>query len=229
MRREAQYTNLMQYSSWLMSTFSTTGPFQLLTLVGFERNRSQSELFRTALGMTIASAGLFALMGLVIFAVSFPISKKRHSMVLRGIEQHRSGTDVVDPFTRKLLPPPMAYAQPIQDRYWCLYSFARWEQRMALRWLPKRPFTALRLLVSSLLVLWLSLLLMFVTLWWNFPDLYNVVGYAAVLSVTFAFYHVLRLRQVTKLKAFCKGNDEHGRTMMQQYIADKFFETYAVN
>lgn len=121
----------MQFFSWFMSTLSTTGPFQLLDLLGFKRNQEQSGELRIALALTLASAGIFSLLGLVIFVAYFPISKQKHNLILRGLEQHRKGAEAVDPLTKQVVPATSFFPRKAWDIYWELYTFAIWEFKMA--------------------------------------------------------------------------------------------------
>jgi Na+/melibiose symporter-like transporter len=42
MRREALYSNIMQFFNWYMSMFSTSAPFLVLQLLGFEADQMQT-------------------------------------------------------------------------------------------------------------------------------------------------------------------------------------------
>ena len=42
MRREALYSNIMQFFNWYMSAFSTSVPFILLAKLGFDADAQQS-------------------------------------------------------------------------------------------------------------------------------------------------------------------------------------------
>ena len=45
LRREALYSNIMQFFNWYMSMFSTSAPFLVLQMLGFNADQAQTVIF----------------------------------------------------------------------------------------------------------------------------------------------------------------------------------------
>lgn len=105
MRREATYSNIMQFCNWFMSVLSITLPFAVLSILGFDADRRQSvfeistifhqivtwsqERVIDGLSYLVGSAGLFSLVAAILLFF-YPISKQKYHAILNAIAAHKA-------------------------------------------------------------------------------------------------------------------------------------------
>jgi len=213
MRREATYSNLMQFFNWYLSCFSTTLPFVVLSVTGFISDKPvQTHEVILSMNILVASAGLFSLLS-VLFMLVYPIGKVKHEAILEGIRRHSEGLDAIDPFTKRIIR-PHSHKSAIEDaNFWLLYSYTNFELRLALN----RGVGALKLLLLCFMLLWTLSALAGVFLWCKFPDYYSVWGYVIIFGTFMFLYDVLRLHSCWKVERLASGPF----VAIQKYLVDQ--------
>eukprot|EP01114_Cavostelium_apophysatum_P020861 TRINITY_DN7111_c0_g1_i1.p1 TRINITY_DN7111_c0_g1~~TRINITY_DN7111_c0_g1_i1.p1 ORF type:complete len:632 (-),score=97.87 TRINITY_DN7111_c0_g1_i1:31-1926(-) len=208
-RREATYNNVMQYFNWYMSVFSSTLPFLLMSLAGYNANTVQTPHVRSTIGILVASPAIASVLSALVM-LKYPITKQKYYQILAGIQKHQNGQTALDPITNERIPPHSLKTEKETDNYWLMYSFSFFELRRGIRRKSK-----VRVIIL-LLITWWSLLFAGACVGWHYlPDYYYVWGYTAMLALTFMIYNFLRLKEV---QAFIK-NPQIDSLSIIQYLS----------
>eukprot|EP01114_Cavostelium_apophysatum_P012749 TRINITY_DN2924_c0_g1_i2.p1 TRINITY_DN2924_c0_g1~~TRINITY_DN2924_c0_g1_i2.p1 ORF type:complete len:654 (-),score=128.04 TRINITY_DN2924_c0_g1_i2:1306-3267(-) len=197
LRREATFTNIMQFCNWFMNALSTTAPFVILNLIGFQNVKTQTEEVNFGISLLVASPAIFFLVaGLVL--IKYPISKQKYYAILDGIKMHKQGMPAVDPLTKEIISPPVTSGEEF-DTFWLLYTFPRSFLRKAMT-----NKASLQYFPVGMIVLGIVIAVVFGFLWHQFPTYYYVTGYILMGGVCLSAFYILHLvaaRQVLKDRA----------------------------
>ncbi|MEJ2132750.1 MAG: MFS transporter, partial [Gammaproteobacteria bacterium] len=105
-RREAQYGALWSVITKFAVIPSMSVPLAILATVGYVPNVEQSETVQFAIraifGLAPASTAAIAF----VIACFYPISRRVHEQIWRGIDQHARGESALDPITGHIVRPP---------------------------------------------------------------------------------------------------------------------------
>ena len=129
-RREAQYGALWSIMTKFMVIPSMSVPLAILASVGYVPNVPQSGdvqlAIRAIFGLAPASTALIAF----LLALRYPITKRVHDDVLKGIAAHGRRESAMDPISGKRVSPPSDQVEE-EELSWFLDHFSFGELRLA--------------------------------------------------------------------------------------------------
>ncbi len=203
-RREAQFGALWSIMTKFMVIPSMSVPLAILASVGYVPNVEQSESVQLTIRLIFcfgpATTATFAL----LIGFFYPIDKQTHERIQKGIEDHRSGQDVVDPITGHLLKPPSMRGVDEADG-WQLDHFSLGE----LGRFVERGSGIVKIEIALLSLASLVSVIVFLKLLLGEVDFETEPGLLAVsyvvvlgLSITSFAFHCVRLWQSFSLEKF---------------------------
>eukprot|EP01103_Thecamoeba_quadrilineata_P021428 TRINITY_DN9853_c0_g1_i1.p1 TRINITY_DN9853_c0_g1~~TRINITY_DN9853_c0_g1_i1.p1 ORF type:complete len:657 (-),score=145.65 TRINITY_DN9853_c0_g1_i1:117-2087(-) len=110
LRRESQYTNIMQFFNWLASVFNITLPFDILSILHYNSTNStgvvvQTEGCRTGIAILIGPTAGLMVLACMIAMYFYPITQQVYDGIIENIQKNQKGLTVFDPIMEKWIPP----------------------------------------------------------------------------------------------------------------------------
>eukprot|EP01103_Thecamoeba_quadrilineata_P009754 TRINITY_DN1970_c0_g1_i1.p1 TRINITY_DN1970_c0_g1~~TRINITY_DN1970_c0_g1_i1.p1 ORF type:complete len:582 (+),score=63.53 TRINITY_DN1970_c0_g1_i1:308-2053(+) len=106
LRRESQYTNVMQFFNWLFNLTGSVLPLAAINKLGYnETLQFQSNTVRYGIGYILGPVAALFIFAAALILFFYPITHETFMKIKKGLQDHKHGLDAFDPITGKMVPP----------------------------------------------------------------------------------------------------------------------------